>query len=159
VVDYVRASSRPPSFIGVVHPAEKTRDSEVVDYTSGGHATPGTNRRELDYSRVPGSIRQDRVKAAAMARQLDQQDAAELGSWDELQARNQCQADDRMVNFARPVTSLRDDRPQYAITNPAAAGTLYGSTPAYGPAAAGQAVRVSRPQQRIGPQRVPHIVN
>jgi hypothetical protein len=47
-------------------PGPRRHVTEVVDYTKGGHDRPGIAEPQLDYSKVPGWVRQDRVKAARM---------------------------------------------------------------------------------------------
>jgi hypothetical protein len=158
MIDYTLpwAASKPPNHDAHRPPARNEPVTEVVDYTNGGHAAPGSHR--LDYSRVPGEARRDFVKATQLARQLAADEDNELGSWDEVQASGQQLAS--TVDFSQPMTGgLRGDRRQYAITNPAAVGLLYGGSPDYGAAAAGNAVRTARPQQNQSGSRTPHIIN
>ena len=145
VVDYMQASSRPPSFSGVGQQPERGMLAEIIDYTQSAPG-PSTVRRELDFSQVPAHIRRDRVQAEGMARAHAQEDelAADVSSWDELQARSQ---QDRTVNFGRPADSpsLRGNRGQ-VTASPYAAAIL------------GQAVRPPARQQNRGPQQVPHLI-
>jgi hypothetical protein len=96
-----------------------------------------------------------------MARDLaGADDEPELASWDQVQGRD----DSRMVNFGRPMdgSTLRHE-PGPRITNPAAAGQLYGAPVFPAAAVLGQAVTVARPRSQrpnlAAPQKTPHIVN
>jgi hypothetical protein len=160
VVDYTKGGHKVPSFSGVSPEPMPVREAEVVvvDYTHGGHAAPGQGHR-LDYSNVPGEARRDFVRASRMAAQnsrLDE-DAPEVASWEILTAVDQGAAN--TVNFSGPMMDISRQRPTYAITNPAAAGMAYGTASSgFESAAAGNAVRVARPQPKSGPQRTPHIL-
>jgi hypothetical protein len=151
--------TKPPSF-DIPKQVQGTQEPPVVDYTKGGFSRPGMGQQQLDYSKVSNSDRRDFVKAARLAAQnrVDEE-ASEVSSWDQLVAANERVAS--TVNFSRPAgeSSMRYDRPMHAITNPAAAGLLYGPGPDYRAAAAGQSVRPpAPPRPESGPQRTPHII-
>lgn len=155
LVDMMKSSSRPPSFAGVTYPARDDGDDEVFDYTTPDAAPRFGRTKDLDYSKVPASARKDRHRAAMLARQIADEDAEpEVTSWGEMLQAGQ---ETKTVDFTRQVTSPRE-RPQHAITNPAAAGQLYGVTDDYRAAAAGQSVRRHVPRQNRGPQKHPHIL-
>lgn len=162
LIDYTvpGAASRPPMHETHRQARRELVTDEVVDYTKGGHAAPGAGRPKLDLSRVPGHIRRNLVQAQTMARDLAAaDDEPELTSWDQVQASDP----GRTVNFGRPMdgSTLRHE-PGPRITNPAAAGQLYG--PPHVPSAAilGQAVTVSRSRpgrpNLAAPQKTPAII-
>jgi hypothetical protein len=168
VIDYCApgAAAQPPSFSGTPEKSRVTVAADgVVDYTKGGHDRPG--QAQLDLSRVPGDVRRDRVRAAMMARDIAeaerlQQDGGMVMSWESnLQDIEQAmQNNSRAVDFSNSAmdgSALRE-RTQHAITNPAAAGLLYGPPPDYMAAARGQSVRRTQPPRQSGPQRAPHII-
>jgi hypothetical protein len=147
VVDYTGGGTRPPS-PDVHRPAPRAEPSnDVVDYSRGGSNGPRPPAPP-DFSRVPASVRQDRVRAEQMARELARQDAeSELTSWEILTSRGQ--DDGHLVSFRPSMDGsvLRGGgSPVTAITNPAANGTLYAAP--------------ARPRQnRASGQRLPHILN
>jgi hypothetical protein len=162
VIDYMvmGAASKPPSFDGVPRQPKKTSTQEVI---GDGHVpSPAERQHRPSLDGIPNYIRRDRAR---LDQELDQELAQqiraeenELASWDQLQAAGERMA--TTVDFSRPVTSFRDEgRPRYAITDAAAAGQLYGPTPGYGAAAAGNAYRPAQPAQpNRGQQRLPHII-
>lgn len=161
MVDYAAPNSaiKPPSFDGVKKPPRKEPVTEVVDYTKGGSRGPlATQARRYDLSGVNNAVRHDRVRLEReMVRQQLAAEENDLTSWDQLQAQGERLAN--TVDFrAADRIGLRD-RPRYAITNHAAAGTLYGGQPDFGAAAAGQSVRRFVPRPKSGPQKRPHILN
>jgi len=104
VIDYTSGQTKPPSFSGVPPKANRRElAAEVVDYTKGGHDGPGKAQPVLDYSRVPASVRQDRVRAARMAQQIARQDAdsGPVMSWDSSLQAIEEQAEAHMVDFSR----------------------------------------------------------
>ena len=162
VIDYTvpGAASRPPMHETHRQPRRELVTDEVVDYTKGGHAAPGARTPKLDLSRVPGVVRRDLVQAQKMARDLAAaDDEPELASWDQVQAQSQ-QPGGWEVTFERPVDGPRPD-PGPRITNPAAAGQLYGPPRVPAAAVLGQAVTVARPRPQrpnlAAPQKTPAI--
>jgi hypothetical protein len=156
------AASKPPSF-DIHRTLQKSApDGEVIDYTHGGMSRPGgIYERSSLLDRVPGVVRRDFVKAHQMARDLaPRDDEPEVASWDQLGAQP---ADSRTVNFGRAVNGqvLRSE-PGHQITNPAAAGQLYGAPVFHAAAVLGQAVTVARPRpprpNLAAPQKTPAII-
>jgi hypothetical protein len=147
VIDYTvqGAASRPPMHETHRQPRhELVTDTEVVDYTKGGHPAPGLGRH-LDLSRVPGHIRRDLVQAQTMARDLAAVDGEpELATWQEVQGLD----DSRTVSFGRPASFYEQP-------------TLTPSP--YAQAILGQAVAVARPRPQrpnlAAPQKTPAIIN
>jgi hypothetical protein len=87
------------------------------------------------------------------------EDENDSASWKSLMASSA--PDGTIVNFSRPAVGMGGlrDRPQHVITNHAANGTLFGSSPAYHEAAAGQVVRsVQPPRPNASGQKTPHII-
>lgn len=157
------AASKPPSFD--IHPQPQKSaavlDGDIVDYSRGGMPRPGIYERRTPLDRVPGAVRRDFVKAQTMARDLAKVDnEPELASWDQLGA--QQPADGRTVNFGQAMNGqvLRSE-PGYRVSNPAAAGQLYGAPVVHTAAVLGQAYQPARPRQirADGQQRTPHIVS
>lgn len=145
VVDYTQGGHKPSSTFDVQpKSAPKVSEPEVVDYTKGGASHPGAYVPRLDYSQVPASVRQDRVKAARMAAQHAQAQDSGAMDWDSSLQALQQQADSNIVDFSH--MSLRGDRPEYTITRPDVAGQLYPTQP------------ISRPKPGRSGQHVPHII-
>jgi hypothetical protein len=162
VIDYTApgAAARPPHEPDVPEKPKVIRDGDtvVVDYTKGGHSGPG--QAQLDLSRVPGEVRRDRVKAEKMARKLAAEEN-DMSEWDALQAANARMAN--TVDFSRQaggLGGLSGGRVVHPVSNPAAAGVLYGDfSGGYEAAAGGRSVRGPQPPaQNSGPQRTPHLI-
>jgi hypothetical protein len=161
VIDYMRGGGPPPQFAGIGRPpAPKRRDpGEISD---GRVPHPSERVYRPDASQLTNAQRRDRYQVERemvreqLAAEAEENDTV---SWDSLQAANERMAN--TVSFARsPVDAggLRGSRPQYAVTNPAAAGMAFGPMPDYMAAAAGQSIRGVQPRQDRGPQKTPNII-
>jgi hypothetical protein len=112
VIDYTRGATRPPQFPGRIVPPKPVHNEEVV--TDGRVPSPRERERRYDLTGISNETRRDRVRLeVALARQQTgaDEDASEMASWEDLQARNTRHNDGRTVSFHVPAFPPIDTRP------------------------------------------------
>jgi hypothetical protein len=153
LVDYTKQGSGPPQFPGIGQapaPRRTLPDGRVPSPAERSYVSTLTASERRDRY----NVEREMVRAQIAAEEND------VSSWDALIAQGQRQAN--TVNFGQPgvdYSGMRGGRVQHPVSNPAAAGVLYGPSPEYMAAAAGRSVRGPQPpRENSGPQRIPKII-